>query len=93
MVEPLRHRQSKEAATDMFSLQPPRHISTLPIASLSDVGIVGFTPDSGRMAATSEPTLRARNRLMQCSEFDGDLKGQFSPWTTRRWRLVAGAVA
>ena len=31
MVEPLRHRQSKEAATDMCSLQPPRHISTLPI--------------------------------------------------------------
>jgi hypothetical protein len=30
MVEPLRHRQTKEAATDMFSLQPPRHISTLP---------------------------------------------------------------
>ena len=34
MVEPLRHRQSKEAATDMFSLQPPRHISTLPCAGL-----------------------------------------------------------
>ena len=33
MAEPLRHRQTKEAATDMFSLQPPRHISTLPIAS------------------------------------------------------------
>ena len=30
MVEPLRHRQTKEAATDMFSLQPPRHIPTLP---------------------------------------------------------------
>ena len=30
MAEPLRHRQTKEAATDMFSLQPPRHISTLP---------------------------------------------------------------
>ena len=30
MVEPLRHRQTKEAATDMFDLQPPRHISTLP---------------------------------------------------------------
>jgi hypothetical protein len=29
MVEPLRHRQTKEAATDMFDLQPPRHISTL----------------------------------------------------------------
>jgi len=30
MVEPLRHRQTKEAATDMSGLQPPRHISTLP---------------------------------------------------------------
>jgi hypothetical protein len=29
MVEPVRHRQTKEAATDMFDLQPPRHISTL----------------------------------------------------------------
>ena len=27
MVEPVRHRQTKEAATDMFDLQPPRHIS------------------------------------------------------------------
>jgi hypothetical protein len=34
-VEPLRHRQSKEAATDMFSLQPPRHISTYMRAALS----------------------------------------------------------
>ena len=33
MAEPIRHRQTKEAATDMFSLQPPRHISTLHIAS------------------------------------------------------------
>jgi hypothetical protein len=31
MVEPLRHRQTKEAATDMFDLKPPRHISTLQI--------------------------------------------------------------
>jgi hypothetical protein len=29
----LRHRQTKEAATDMFSLQPPRHIPTLPVAA------------------------------------------------------------
>ena len=28
MAEPLRHRQTKEAATDMLSLQPPRHIPT-----------------------------------------------------------------
>jgi hypothetical protein len=33
MAEPLRHRQTKEAATDMFSLQPPRHISTLHTAA------------------------------------------------------------
>jgi len=31
MAELLRHRQTKEAATDMFTLQPPRHIPTLPI--------------------------------------------------------------
>ena len=30
MEEPLRHRQTKGAATDMFYLTPPRHISTLP---------------------------------------------------------------
>ena len=34
MVEPLRHRQTKGAATDMFYLTPPRHISTLPIFRL-----------------------------------------------------------
>src|ERR1700692_3960268 len=33
MVAPLRHRQTKEAETDMFDLQPPRHISTLHTAS------------------------------------------------------------
>jgi hypothetical protein len=33
MVEPLRHRQTKGAATAMFYLMPPRHISTLHIAS------------------------------------------------------------
>ena len=38
MVEPLRHRQTKEAATDMCSLQPPRHIST-PLALLSGIGM------------------------------------------------------
>jgi hypothetical protein len=32
MADPLRHRQTKGAATDMVDLTPPRHISTLPIA-------------------------------------------------------------
>ena len=35
MVEPVRHRQTKGAATDMFDLQPPRHTSTLPTPSRS----------------------------------------------------------
>jgi hypothetical protein len=30
-VELMRHRQTKEAATDRFYLKPPRHISTLPM--------------------------------------------------------------
>ena len=33
MLEPVRHRQTKGAATDMFVLPPPRHTPTLPIAS------------------------------------------------------------
>ena len=35
MVEPLRHRQTKGAATDMFYLMPPRHISTLHFSCLT----------------------------------------------------------
>src|SRR5258705_7114568 len=38
MAEPLRHRQTKEAATDMFSLQPPRYIPTLPIPEMTAGG-------------------------------------------------------
>ena len=36
MAEPLRHRQTKEAATDMFDLKPPRHISTLPDSEVAE---------------------------------------------------------
>src|SRR5437899_2404664 len=32
MADPLRHRQTKGAATDMVDLTPPRHIPTLPSA-------------------------------------------------------------
>jgi hypothetical protein len=31
----VRHRQTKEAETDMPSLPPPRHISTLPEAGVA----------------------------------------------------------
>src|SRR5438105_4656745 len=60
MVELLRHRQTKEAATDMFCLQPPRHISTLPIASiLACSQEVRFTPDSDRTVDTLGRPFRA----------------------------------
>jgi hypothetical protein len=49
MVEPLRHRQTKEAATDMFNLTPPRHISTLPFASIL------ACPQRVRFAPVSDP--------------------------------------
>ena len=45
MAEPLRHRQTKEAATDMLSLQPPRHIPTLPKTEVAALrGDVCFAP-------------------------------------------------
>ena len=47
MAEPLRHRQTKEAATDMFSLQPPRHISTLHIAT--EAKALNLRPLSGEL--------------------------------------------
>ena len=34
MGELVRHRQTKEAETDMFGLKPPRHTSTLPWAEV-----------------------------------------------------------
>jgi len=34
MADPVRHRQTKGAATDMVDLTPPRHIPTLPIVAI-----------------------------------------------------------
>jgi hypothetical protein len=47
MAEPLRHRQTKEAATDMFYLKPPRHISTLPklLNTTTETPAVSAQPD------------------------------------------------
>jgi predicted O-methyltransferase YrrM len=40
MVEPLRHRQTKGAETDMPNLPPPRHIPTLPFDGASLYGLI-----------------------------------------------------
>jgi cytochrome b561 len=37
MVEPLRHRQTKGAETDMLGLTPPRHTPTLPFSFVTTV--------------------------------------------------------
>jgi hypothetical protein len=62
MVEPLRHRQTKGAETDMFDLQLPRHISTLPTASdIAAQANVGFQSNCGserRAVKASKTTLR-----------------------------------
>jgi uncharacterized protein YabE (DUF348 family) len=69
MAEPVRHRQTKEAVTDMFDLQPPRHIPTLPktvLAALKNNGrstrstdiieparLVRFVPEAVTVPASS----------------------------------------
>ena len=47
MAEPVRHRQTKGAATDMFDLQPPRHISTLRVPP------VAVRPGEGPLTETT----------------------------------------
>jgi len=49
MADPLRHRQTKGAATDMVDLTPPRHISTLPRAAIRG-------PSRSSAALDPEPT-------------------------------------
>src|SRR6266446_3053270 len=57
MAEPVRHRHTKEAATDMFSLPLPRHISTL-----HDPAVVGGAERvcSARVVQTSTCSAMAR---------------------------------
>ena len=73
MVEPLRHRQSKEAATDMFSLQPPRHIPTLPEASFRYLApirpksrVKPTCRDSSTDAIDPIAVIRASQRAVRC---------------------------
>jgi hypothetical protein len=42
MVEPLRHRQTKGAETDMLDLTPPRHVSTppTPVVRFAQIAVI-----------------------------------------------------
>ena len=59
MVEPLRHRQTKEAATDMLDLQPPRHIPTPPFATEAQFGHFRCSPKTGHRFTRFEMTRSA----------------------------------
>ena len=62
MVEPLRHRQTKEAATDMLDLKSPRHTSTLPkCEELALSTYVGRLPRllSSKHVGTSSPVINS----------------------------------
>jgi hypothetical protein len=62
MAEPLRHRQTKGAETDMFYLTPPRHISTLPIATVSRCPrYVRFSSDSDQIADVPDTPYKVRS--------------------------------
>ncbi|WP_458196659.1 group II intron maturase-specific domain-containing protein [Bradyrhizobium sp. UFLA05-153] len=66
---PLRHRQTKEAATDMCSLKPPRHISTPPKceelngSKSSPLCTAVRRPDSDGHAPTSRGVMHRRSIL------------------------------
>src|SRR6516162_4014739 len=59
MAEPLRHRQTKGAETDMPSLPPPRHIPTLPSSDFQF-----WVP----LTEADNPALDTLVHLMACSE-------------------------
>jgi hypothetical protein len=59
MVEPLRHRQTKGAATAMFYLMPPRHISTLRKADTLDTCLMRWR----RWTQQADTYSRARSAL------------------------------
>ena len=64
MAEPVRHRQTKGAATDMFYLTPPRHISTLPKAPFRlDADHFGSSPMSRHFQFRLESLKGATTRL------------------------------
>src|SRR5882762_5494751 len=78
MVELLRHRQTKGAATDMFYLTPPRHISTLPIASIRrGRSHFRFSPDNSHRADIAGCFKRATGDIPKTSDVASWLAANF----------------
>ena len=67
---PLRHRQTKEAATDMFNLPPPRHISTLPhCRNESGHRFLTFCADIVAKLFSRLPTRNIDSRTSQSAQY------------------------
>ena len=69
MGEPLRHRQTKEAATVMFGLQPTRHISTLPCRQPT-TGIADCCARAASGQAAAPPTSVMNSRRLVMASLD-----------------------
>src|SRR6516165_1775122 len=88
MAEPLRHRQTKGAETDMPSLPPPRHIPTLPCAAKQKCHgrpwpFIGIDPDfaSRRQAV-------ARHQVVPCRQCEKTvLSSRFEKASKPAWQL------
>src|ERR1700716_142188 len=95
MVEPLRHRQTKGAATDMFYLTPPRHISTLPLlcensdVELSRRTFVSITLNKKRTALAG--TVERRKERKQFCAFSARARFTQSGSSHTSGRSVFGA--
>src|SRR6202140_3933059 len=70
-AKPLRHRQTKGAATDMFYLTPPRHISTLPTGDIPDCKL---TRESGDSTVPADRHSRGDPHLQLRGSWRGALK-------------------
>ena len=85
MADPLRHRQTKGAATDMVDLTPPRHIPTLPVVTMRRqcVSLVVAYRRAPKSTAQCRyrPKAEARATFAWCQDptFGSRPKAQFDP--------------
>ena len=74
MAEPLRHRQTKEAETDMPGLPPPRHIPTLPLSPSLPIWCRRPTARMGRASRSGVRAGRSgigAEETVGCGDSDG----------------------
>src|SRR3984957_10124108 len=104
MVEPLRHRQTKGAETDMLSLTSPRHTSTLPTPAVSFAQIAAIRSELKHTATTPVGRIDAACYRPYAGEgpsaamvlsigADGTRKRPENGWLSSRIKKIALATA